>query len=483
MVCRIFVGVATLFILLVSALGCSFSCSKTTASAGESFFINNAVDDSTIYNLKLIREGGGFPKWSPANNLIVFTEPVNGTYEVFTMTPDGKNVTCLTCGKKDLENCGHRGQPYWHPSGEYIVFTAENKNYERKGFGVTSSPGVGRNHNIWIMSSDGNKFWQITDYPENWGAIKPVFSHDGTKVCWSEEYSMEKYPRGSFWGWLNLLLRPGEELGLWRIKVANISFEDNKPEIQDVKSIELPPELSLLECEGFTPDDNGFICSICDLTEHNGKAFWGDIYIIDFKGNVVKKLTHTLFQHDENAEYSPGGDKIVWSHPPGFYREGYPGKKTELYLMDANGGNKTRLTYFSDPNHPEYDRYGKHCTEITWSPDGKNIVFGHESRLLWRFTSFRDSDLYMLSLQPSTLVENVKLVKENGWRVDWSPNGDLIAFDKTREDGYYDVYVMNPDGTGEKCLTDKPDLPKGHKGCPAWHPSGEYIVFTCQKNQ
>jgi hypothetical protein len=75
------------------------------------------------------------------------------------------------------------------------------------------------------------------------------------------------------------------------------------------------------------------------------------------------------------------------------------------------------------------------------------------------------------------------LVKEGGYRVDWSHNLDLIAFDQLDVDGYYDVCVMNPDGTGEQCLTDDPSTPKGHKGCAAWHPSGEYIAFTCEKEK
>ena len=379
-----------------------------TKFVNEIFSVND-VGNNSIFNLKLIRKGGGFPKWSPATNLIAFTELVGDNYEIFTMTPDGKNVTCLTCNKKALENCGHRGQPYWHPSGNYLIFTAENKNYKRKGIGVTSLPGVGRNHNIWIMNSNGSQFWQITDYPENWGAIRPSFSHDGTKICWSEEYSMEKYPRGSFWGWLNLLLRPGEELGLWRIKMANISFENGTPKIYDIKSIELPRGLSLLEGEGFTPDDDGFICSICDLAENGGRAFWGDIYIVDFKGNIVKRLTFTPYQHDENAEFSPDGSKIVWSHSPGFGREGYPGIGEELYLMEADGSNKIRLTYFTNLSYPEYDKYAKHCAEITWSPDGKNIVFGHGSRPLWRFTPSRDSDLYMLSLESTPPIKKYKI--------------------------------------------------------------------------
>ena len=76
---------------------------------------------------------------------------------------------------------------------------------------------------------------------------------------------------------------------------------------------------------------------------------------------------------------------------------------------------------------------------------------------------------------------NITFIKKEGYRVDWSPVLNRIAFDMKQEDGYYDIYLMNPDGTAELCLTDVPDLPLGHKGCAAWHPSGDYIVFTCEK--
>ena len=54
------------------------------------------------------------------------------------------------------------------------------------------------------------------------------------------------------------------------------------------------------------------------------------------------------------------------------------------------------------------------------------------------------------------------LVKKGGYRVDWSYNLNLIVFDQQEADGYYDIYTMNPDGTGEQCLTDNPNIPGGH---------------------
>ncbi len=75
------------------------------------------------------------------------------------------------------------------------------------------------------------------------------------------------------------------------------------------------------------------------------------------------------------------------------------------------------------------------------------------------------------------------IVRENGYRVSWSHTFNLIAFDEKQDDGYYDIYVMKPDGTNVRCLTDNSLLPRGHKGCAEWHPSGNYIVFTCQKEK
>ena len=48
-------------------------------------------------------------------------------------------------------------------------------------------------------------------------------------------------------------------------------------------------------------------------------------------------------------------------------------------------------------------------------------------------------------------VQSIKIIKESGGRVSWSPTGDKILFDHKNKDGFYDIYIMNSDGTDEKC--------------------------------
>ncbi len=79
-------------------------------------------------------------------------------------------------------------------------------------------------------------------------------------------------------------------------------------------------------------------------------------------------------------------------------------------------------------------------------------------------------------------VQGVRVLKEDAGRMDWSQQGDWIAFDKP-EGEFYHIYVMKPDGTRERCVTcNQWDFRKSNALSPAWHPSGEYLVFQVQEH-
>lgn len=80
-------------------------------------------------------------------------------------------------------------------------------------------------------------------------------------------------------------------------------------------------------------------------------------------------------------------------------------------------------------------------------------------------------------------VHEVRLLKASGGRLDWSRQGDRIAFDQAGPDGLYDIYLMSAEGTGETCLTcEHYDFRRVNVLNPTWHPSGEYLVVQVQES-
>ncbi len=65
-----------------------------------------------------------------------------------------------------------------------------------------------------------------------------------------------------------------------------------------------------------------------------------------------------------------------------------------------------------------------------------------------------------------------------GGRVDWSPDGTLIAYDAPDPQGYTQTFLVSPDGLHTTCLTcGNPAAPTPlHIGNPAWHPTMKWLV-------
>ena len=433
------------------------------------FLSTSPVKVAQAYQIQFIKSGGPFPVWSATTNKITYTkkdgadDAIAKYYQVYTMNPDGSNEACLTCNKSQLANTKHRGQSYWHPSGNYIVFSAEDASLPRhwdmdtpyEFLTVNARPGIGRNFNVWVMRADGSQFWQITRYPKNWGVIETKFSHDGTKIYWSEEFSMEEWPNGklgdpkwaddpvnlpypnghpgNYWSLDNWDYRQGEESGNWRNVYTSITFDANGPKVFNKNGSQLslpfdpttglgkeiykirPPAgntglpsgpgfITGFETNGFTPDDQGFICDYSPLDEivasgRPRREIWGEIYTSDLQGNNLKNLTNTPAWHNEDPSYSPNGRYIIYKEST--IEPGWPAEGDELFLMNADGSNQTRITHFSVPGYSEYSSDWAQITETEWSPNGQQVVFGFGKEIpaseyggvKWRIAS----DLYILS--------------------------------------------------------------------------------------
>lgn len=151
----------------------------------------------------------------------------------------------------------------------------------------------------------------------------------------------------------------------------------------------------------------------------NGKqivfTYAGDLYTVDMNGGVARKLTaHEGFEMF--ARFSPDGQKIAFSGQ-------YDGN-TEVYVMPAEGGIPRRLTYTATLKRDDVsDRMGPNNIVMTWTPDGKHIIFRSRMR------SFNDfiGQLFKVSLD-AELPEPLPF--STGGFCSFSPDGKKIAFNR-----------------------------------------------------
>lgn len=165
------------------------------------------------------------------------------------MNPDGSGEKCLTTGLVLPQ--GHKGCMDWHPSGEYIVFTCQKEKYFGKHLPFLSkwldklaTPGIGINCVLWVMRSDGSRFWRLTDFPIKTrffdkqpytGVFHPHFSHDGTKLFWTERVG------------------GGGELGEWTLNVADLYVANNEPLLENISVYQPGFTPCFYESYGFFP--------------------------------------------------------------------------------------------------------------------------------------------------------------------------------------------------------------------------------------
>jgi len=185
-----------------------------------------------------------------------------------------------------------------------------------------------------------------------------------------------------------------------------------------------------------------------------------EIYVMDPDGSNPQRLTRTLTGGKDSAgpNWSPDGKRIVFASnrdrdisDQAENRELY-----DIYAMDSDGSNVTRLTYSGGFGSDNPD----------WSPDGNQIAIDS------RPDPNANREIYLMGADGSNVRRLTNTRFESSHAV-WSPDGKRIAFQSNR-DGNMGIYVMDADGFHVQRIT---NTPIGQSLNPVWSPDGKQIAF------
>jgi Tol biopolymer transport system component len=322
--------------------------------------LKDPLTDGGVH-LQLFRLQGEGVEWSPDGKWVVNDcKHRDGYYNIHLCRVDGTEDRSLTKLNNGLP---HRdaGSPTWHPTGRYIAFAAEKKVHQ--GGSVEATPGFGGRSDIWVMLADGSKAWQLTQTEDTKsdGVLLPKFSHDGTRLAWTERVGTAKFFQPRAW------------FSEWVIKVADFVTTPTGPQLTNILTLRLGGP-GFYEAYGFSPNDRQIIfCSDFD----RASAFNSQIFVMDsVDGSHVRCLTRSK-SYNEHASFSPDGRHIVWMSSQDNRNNG-----TDWWLIDADGSHQRRLTHFNLPGYPEGSGVAVFAGLVHWAPNGVQLLGGVQYSLL-----------------------------------------------------------------------------------------------------
>ena len=360
---------------------------------------------------------------SPDIGLIAFTSAVeNGNLDIYTMYPDGSDLTNLT------NNPAHDVNPYWSPDGERIAFMSD-----RAGF-----------MQIFVMNADGSNVIQVTDNEANheFGiSDHGPWSPDGSRLLFNE------------WA-------PANEK--WMLYAIGIDGQ-NKTRLADVPNIYTSPSWS--------PDGKhvAFVVPIQQEGSQGREVI--RIQVVDANGENLTDATR-LVPSDEDLvsfkySWSSDGQSISFIASRYYYENGN-GKST-YYQASLDGNSLVEIGRVStimgdwwngtsliqsfgtdvltwlrpDGTHSTFNAY-KNCKEI-YTQYGLNHKRSTNGDLI--ISAKCDDDEWLYWANPDGTVIQPLLnypirTKDISTSMYWSPDGRYVALSTISSDITY-LYVVN----------------------------------------
>jgi Tol biopolymer transport system component len=213
-----------------------------------------------------------------------------------------------------------------------------------------TNPGAGYNNDLWLISTDGAHAAALTQLQPGQGVLHPHFSHSGGELLWTELVSAKPQK--------------------WVMHLAQFRVDSDGPHVTDVQTLD-PLGNAFYETHDFSPDDKKILFATAKMA---GDYRHMSIDEMDLASGATKDLTGAD-SWNEHAHYSPDGSKIIWASSRNIpQNDALKLTRNDYWIMNADGSNKKRLTFFNKPGAPEYRAAFNIASDMSWSPDGKAFV-------------------------------------------------------------------------------------------------------------
>lgn len=173
------------------------------------------------------------------------------------------------------------------------------------------------------------------------------------------------------------------------------------------------------------------------------------LWIANTNGSGARRLIdwEWIIQSPFHAAWSPAGDRVAFVASTQ--------DTSQIYLLNLDG-SKLRSVAVGD--------------NFSWSPDGKRLALtGYLSQETGRFA-------YVVNIDGT----NLRQISNSATAVQcsWSPDGKLIAVSEERDEpgseSRFNVFVVQPDGRGQKRVLENVPLYSGL----SWSPRGKLLSFV-----
>jgi len=319
--------------------------------------------------------------------------------------------------------------PRWSLDGKCLAFFSDRESRGRS--------------QLYVMPSDGGEAVKITDLENGLAGASPVWSPDGTRLAFTARVGGWQEPKDEKERGKS---RPARVITTAMYKFDGEGFTHDRPTevfVIPAKGGE-PRQLTRAGVPAAWPawsPDGRFVAFVSDHRPNWDEDWTTDIFVVSADGGESRRLTDTAGPVGQPT-FSPDGRTIV------YVGHRYPrddGRNAHLFSVPIEGGKAVCLSESLDRPVWDFGRIGDFARPV-WSADGDWIFFVGRDRATYPVYRVRPKggELAARIIGGERSITGLSVARLTGH----------IAFAATDPTSPAEVFVANPDGTGERRVTD-----------------------------